>query len=314
MRSIVAGTAILALLFPAVPAIADPPSGAGGAASAHGVARAERPAERVDNLRLQRVTDGPMRGRLIVAGSLDHIGEMDEARVVTVRMALSVPRRNGGWRTIGTNDMDYRLPPRVSPQDMTLRWVLSPVRSRIVTRAGDAARLSVVVRESGTPAGVVTHRKTVKSLRIEPLFVPPSHGATSRASTMFIPGGFYGSDEDATFYLWTAEDATGAPYVGGAGYSVNDPFANNWSLEPLWTWQGADSGSPGPGGGYVYMNGPVPSWSMSTLFDPYCTITATISGTFSGTTGAAMTWNDIYCAPGSPVHVWAGGASLYQLS
>jgi hypothetical protein len=35
-----------------------------------------------------------MRGRLIVAGSLDHIGEMDEARVVTVRMALSVPRRN----------------------------------------------------------------------------------------------------------------------------------------------------------------------------------------------------------------------------
>lgn len=314
-RGIVAGAAILTLLLPALPAIADPTRGAVGAVSAQGVARAERPAERVDNLRLQRVTDGPMRGRLIVAGSLDHIREMDKAREVLVRMTLSVPRRDGGWRTIGVKVMDYRLPARVSPQNMTLRWILSPVRSRIVTRVGDAARLTVFVRESGTSAGVVTHRKTVKSLRIEPLIGLGSFAATPRAIwpwiNFFIPGGYYASDVHSTLYLWTAEDFSGAPYVGGLGYagSANFDYRDYWALEPLWMAQGAASGIPGPDGGYVSQYADNHAWSMNALRFPACTVSTWASGLFSDATDATMAWEDIYCAPDQLI-ARGGSASL----
>jgi hypothetical protein len=313
-RTAILGTLVIAVLS-ATPAMADATPDAVSAVSAQGAVRAERPAERVDNVRLQRVTEGPMRGRLIVAGSLDHIREMNEAREVTVRMTLSVPRRDGGWRTIGTKDMDYRLPPRVSPQDMTLRWILSPVRSRIVTRAGDAARLSVVVRESGTSVDVVTYRKTVKSLRIEPLIGLGSFAVTPRAIdprfNFFIPGGYYASDVHSTFYLWTAEDFSGAPYVGGLGYAgtATYDYRDYWALEPFWVAQGAASGIPGPDGGYVSQYADSHAWSMNALRFPACTVSTWASGLFSDATDATMAWEDIYCAPGQLI-ARGGSASL----
>jgi hypothetical protein len=292
--------ALLALAIPHGSAAAEPARASAQVTSAG--AAAEAP-ERVENLRLQRITSGPMRGRLVVAGSLDHLPDEGVARDVLVRMSMTVPRGDGRSRTVGRKLLDYRLPAGVSPQNLTLRWLLSERESRLVDRAGDAARVSVVVRETLAAGPISTHLKVAERLRVEPLFVPPSLGPTPKATTIFIPGGFY---MNGTTYLWTAEDPKGAPYVGGAGDGGPSAYKDGFILKPLWIQRGATSGSPGPGGGYVYMNGSVPSWSISTLWSPNCTRTATISGTFSGAYGGYMSWDTFYCGPANVPFVWGG--------
>jgi len=256
--------------------------------------------------------DERLTARLVVAGSLDHLRDAGVARDVLVRMTMTVPGGDGGRRTVGTKVLDYRLPARVSPQNMTLRWVLGDRESRLVHRAGDRARLSVVVREARAGGRATIIGKVAERVRVERHANPPSYSTAARSSVTFIPGGFYASDENSRFYLWTAEDGSGAPYVGGFGYSGS--AANNyndyWALDPLWMIQGADSGSPGPGGGYVYMDGSVPSWSMSTISSPGCTEAASGSGTFSGSTSAAMSWPGFGCAPDVLFYAWGGSASL----
>lgn len=309
MRRVVAAAVAVTVLGGMGPALAAAGDGPRGDVGGSSVAKAS---ERIDNLRLQRITSGSMRGRLVVAGSLDHLPAPGAARDVVVRMTMSVPRGGGSTVEVARKVLRYLLPAHVSPRDMTLRWVLGEGESRIVRRAGDAARVSVVVRES-RPGGRASMVGTVEDrLPVEPHTNPPSYANATRSTVTFIPAGYYSSDENATFYLWTAEDPSGAPYVGGFGYggSAANNYEDYWALDPLWMMQGAESGSPGPGGGYIYMDGSVPSWSMSTLWMPDCTETASGSGTFSGSSNAAMSWPAFYCSPDVLLYAAGGSASL----
>jgi hypothetical protein len=284
-----------------------------------GVESATKPAStgRVDNLRLQSIDSGPMRGRLVVAGTLDHIESAVTIRDIRVRMTLSVPRRNGEWRDIGQRVRDYRLPAQVSPQNMTLRWILNAQKSQRVERAGDAARLTVRVRETDESGNISTYRKVTRALKVEPIFVPSTSGQSLRSGSIFIPGGYYASDANATYYVWTTEDDAGAPYVGGAGFSGSavNGYNDYWVLQPLWALQGV-AGRPGPGGGYIYMNGSVPSWSYNTLYstwNPACTDPAMMGGRFSGTSGS-FSWREITCGIEMFVNIGPGSVSVTQQS
>jgi hypothetical protein len=270
--------------------------------------------ERIDNLRLQAVTSGPIRGRLVVAGSLDHIESADTARDIRVHMTLSVLRRNGGWRDIGQRVREYRLPARVSPQNMTLRWLLNSKKSERVDRAGDSVRLTVRVRETDESGNSSTYRKVTRTLQVEPLFVPSAGERSIRSGVTFIPAGYYASDADSTYYVWTAEDDAGAPYVGGGGFSGSaaNNYEDYWALQPLWALQGV-TGSPGPGGGYIYMNGSVPSWSYNTLLFPDCNIAATMQGSFSGSRGA-FSWGQIFCRSDELINIGPGSVAVTQQS
>jgi hypothetical protein len=312
----VAATALALGLLPAV--------GSAGAVTTGNVPSASsESAERIDNLRLQRIDAGPLRGRLVVAGSLDHIGAAKSVRDVRVRMTMSVPTRGAAWREVGSKTMKYRLPARVKPQDMTLRWLLSAKQSRTVSRAGASARLSVQVRESATSGKLWSHRTAKKGLRVESLPTPPSHGPAARAAGDFLPGGFYTSnDEDLSFFLWTAEDASGAPYVGALGFTgtAAEGYYDSWSMSPLWLLQGSAPGSPGPGNGYVYMSGSTATWSYSgtvLLPNPYvssnCNVPLSAGGTFSGSS-AAVSWGPVECGGDSTFYYPAGSVSLTQRS
>jgi hypothetical protein len=314
LRAVVAvgAAALLVLAQPVTPASSTSAESVGASTSSGSAGTSNR----IDNLRLQRVESGMLRGRLIVAGSLDHRRASGVERDVRVRMTLRVPRKNGGSLTLGTKVMDYRLPVRVSPQDMTLRWLLSPRMSRLVSRAGDDARVTVHVRESRVTGGVFAHRTTAQRLRVEPFVEPSIQGwALSATGSIFIPAGYYASDADSTYYLWTAEDAAGAPYVGGMGFtgSAAYNYNNYWALSPLWMLNGSTSGSPGPGGGYVYMNGSVPTWSMNTVWMPDCSMTAVASGTFS-TGGAHMSWEGFGCNTDNLMWVGPGSVSATPMS
>jgi len=285
---IVVGAAILALLLPAIPAIADPPTAVGVGASAPGVARAERPAERIDNLRLQRIPKGSMRGRLVVAGSLDHLPYEGVVHEVVIRMTMTVPRGDGRLRTVGRKVMDYRLPAGVSPQNMTLRWLLSKRDSRLVDRAGDAARVSVVVRESRADGPMTRHFKVADRLRVEPLTVPPTIGSSpkSEASTVFIPAGVYRVQQpQGSYWLYTSENTSGAPYVGETGLEGSDD-ASTWTFSPF---QGPDKA---PDDGSLYLVGGVPTWSFSvTEYVNFGFPTMSVSGSFgNGGALAQMAW------------------------
>ena len=303
--------ALVALVIPHGFAAAEPVRSTARVASAG--AAAEAP-ERVDNLRLQRIGTGSMRGRLVIAGSLDHLPDQGVVRDVVVRMTMTVPRSAGGWRTVGRKVLDYRLPAKVSPQDMTLRWVLGKRESRQVNRAGDAARVTVVVRESRAGGPMERHVKVAERLQVEPLAPLQSFTTSVRSTGIFIPAGYYTSRLNGlTYHLWTSEDASGAPYVGGvmfAGTSALD-YTDGWYLFPLWRLKFEESGSPGPGGGYLYMSGSVPSWSYTTVAygDPPCTMTATARGTFSAS-AAAVSWQGFGCKPDDKLWHDAGSVSL----
>ena len=267
--------------------------------------------ERVDNLRLQRIDTGSMRGRLVLAGSLDHLPGEDLAHDVVVSLTIAITRGVGRWRQVGHKVIDYRLPAGLSPQNMTLRWLLSPQESRMVRRARDAAQVTVVVRESRAGGAVVKYIKSADHLRIEPLVVPGAPAKSLRSGSTFIPGGYYASDGGSatSYYIWTGEDGAGTPYVGGLGFTgtAEAEHEDHWALSPLWLIQGQGSGSPGPGGGYVYMDGAVPSWSYQTTV-PGCGNSVAANGTFSGTSASAA-WGGFYCD-----RMWAdpGSASLTQ--
>jgi hypothetical protein len=247
----------------------------------------------------------------VVAGTLDHIESAVTIRDIRVRMTLSVPRRNGEWRDIGQRVRDYRLPAQVSPQNMTLRWILNAQKSQRVERAGDAARLTVRVRETDESGNISMYRKVTRALQVEPIFVPSTSGRSLRSGTVFIPGGYYTSDANATYYVWTAEDVGGAPYVAGAGFSGSAANAHHdpWVLQPQWPLHG------GPGAGYVYMDGSVPLWSINTLLQPppNCNITATMQGSFSGSRGA-FSWERILCTSYDLIDISPGSVSVTQQS
>ena len=245
-----------------------------------------------------------MRGRLVVAGSLDHLPDERVAHEVVIRMKMTVPRGDGRSRTVGRKVMDYRLPAGVSPQNMTLRWLLTERESRLVDRAGDRARVSVVVRESRAAGPMITYLKVADRLRLEPLTTPPSYGSAPRstAGTVFIPAGFYQVNfpgnlqvPPGPYYVATSEDPSGAPFIWGVGNAgVSPDYWEEWSLSPTWIIY-QDTGNPGPGDGYIYMNGSVPTWSFDdTFLVQYGCPTYRVSGSF--TNGAvAMSWTGAVC-------------------
>lgn len=304
--AVVAAVALVALAMPHGSAAAEPVRSSAEVTSAGDPAES---AERVDNLRLQRIASGSMRGRLVVAGSLDHLPDEGVVHDVVVRMTMTVPRGDGRSRTVGRKVLDYRLPAGVSPQNMTLRWLLSARETRIVDRAGDEAQVSVLVGESRAAGPLVMHRKEVDELRIEPLRALPSYGRSLRgkAQPVFIPAGlyqFWQTDPQAqlpegTYWVTTSEDRSGAPYVSGAGFNGTD-WNTVWFAQPAWDWFSLGSGSPGPGEGYIYMRrpdtlDPVPtlSWSLLSTWSDYPTVS--LNGSFSNDgTKAWMNWNGIF--------------------
>lgn len=305
--------ALLALAIPHGSAAAEPARASAQVTSAG--AAAEAP-ERVENLRLQRITSGPMRGRLVVAGSLDHLPNEGVAHDVVIRMTMTVPRGDGRSRTVGRKVLDYRLPAGVSPQNLTLRWLLSERESRLVDRAGDAARVTVVVRESRVGGPMAKHVKVAERLRVEPHPVLRDSTTSARSATpgvIFIPAGFYsrsipwgtngwGDPAYAMYYLWTSEDDTGAPYVDSIGFSppLAEEYSQIWLLIPAWKQAGKSSGSPGPGSGYIYANGETPSWSYNTTGGCIGNPPVTANGAFSGANGqyASMAWSSWICGSG----------------
>ncbi len=252
------------------------------------VAATPETSQRVDNLRLQRITKGSMRGRLVVAGSLDHLPYEGVAHKVVIRMTMTVPRGDGRLRTVGRKVVDYRLPTGVSPQNMTLRWLLSERESRLVVRAGDAARVSVVVRESRAAGPMITYLEAADRLRVEPLRPPPTYRSAPRAAVgaIFIPAGIYRNEQpQGSYWLYTSENETGAPYVGETGLDGldADPI---WALSPI---QGPDKA---PDDGSIAMVGDVPTWSFTvTEYVNFGSPTMSVSGSFSsGGAQAQMSW------------------------
>lgn len=272
---------------------ASPADGVRGDIVASSVPWAAKAPERIENLRLQRIPSGSLRGRLVVAGRLDHLPADGVVREVVIRMTMTVPRSDGGRRTVGRKVLHYRLPAGVSPQDMTLRWLMDKPESRLVDRAGDAARLTVVVRESRAGGPMARHVKVAERLRVEPLAPLPSFTTSARSTGVFIPAGYYSSLSG--YHLWTAEDASGAPYVGGIGLGGGKDTYVTWFLMPLWILQGSTAGSPGPGNGYLYLDKSLPSWSLSTSCPKGPSVTAGASGTFSQGS-AFMSWEGPVCS------------------
>lgn len=260
---------------------------------------------RVDNLRLHRIDSGPLAGRLVVAGRLDHVHSTDE-QDVRVRMTLrSGPGRDGA-SVIGRTSWDYELPAGAGPQNSPLRWLLTPKQSAAVEDLASDAVVVVDIWQNDVDGEHVTrgHRHSAKATRLaihatgSKLRVQPRNSRLP----MLLSGIIY---TGSGLSVYTSEDDEMNVYVD----MIDGP---GWKLQPSWaTAVPVISSSGGPGSGYIGSDG---GWSLqSTLGAAGCTASTSgemaATGTFIDQGGELnISWSDLTCPFGLP-SVAAGSAS-----
>lgn len=269
--------------------------------------------DRVDNIRLLKIDFGPSKGQYVVAGRLDHLPSA-KPQDVRIRMIL----RTGGAesKVIGRSIQDYQLPAGMTPMNMPIRWVLTPVQSRDVHRNRDSAVVTIDVWQDRTGGKHVTTGKR-HSVSATNLTVQDASTNTTRSVVMkerpfpppFVPFGIY-LDESKEYGLTTTEDDSGRVQVSTFWYDADEKTADaEWLV--LDVKPNGDIEWNNSINAYAFSTNNA-EWAVSVAggkrWDPFCPecsgdgMTASIAGSFASDGSAvSVVVADVFDASGEQV-------------